>query len=207
MEFSALPHLQNEILEEAVDGEERLCRVNVHLYPDCLLKSVRAYMVLKAVEGQARIIKVEPSLKDLEEENFESSFSLIIISQVDPEEIQNAVENISEVEKVKIFVFNEDVEEVLQEQRRAGGLLMEEDKMTGVTGVTVEEIVQTQERFYKQEKIDTIRVETDKLENMLNNIAELLIAQSRVKSCFSALQERRENRRQRFPTLFRKRIK
>ncbi|MGI6307911.1 MAG: chemotaxis protein CheA [Dethiobacteria bacterium] len=184
MEFSALPHLQNEILEEAVDGEERLCRVNVHLYPDCLLKSVRAYMVLKAVEGQARIIKVEPSLKDLEEENFEASFSLIIISQVDPEEIQNAVENISEVEKVKIFVFNEDVEEVLQEQRRAGGLLMEEDKMTGVTGVTVEEIVQTQERFYKQEKIDTIRVETDKLENMLNNIAELLIAQSRVKELF-----------------------
>ncbi|NLJ56938.1 MAG: chemotaxis protein CheA [Firmicutes bacterium] len=184
-EFSGLNQLQAEISQETAAGQEKLCRVNVNLYPDCLLKSVRAYMILKAVEALAKIIKLDPPLNDLENENFEASFSLIVISQVDPQEIQNAVEGIAEVEKVQIVVFNEDAGD--PGEFFPGEKLVEGTPGKGgaAAGVMLEEAVKTREQFYQREKIDTIRVETAKLENMLNNIAELLIAQSRVKELFS----------------------
>lgn len=180
-EFSILNHLQNEMSGGTVTALGELCRINVRLYPDCLLKSVRAYMVLKAVETQAKIIKVEPSLQDLEKENFET-FALTVISRAEPQEMQKLIEGISEIEKVQVFVLDEDVENIFQEWP-AGGMFVKEGQLTG----TVLGNAQTRERLRQQEKIDTIRVETFKLENILNNIAELLIAQSRVKELFSRL--------------------
>ncbi len=72
----------------------------------------------------------------------------------------------------------DDVEEVLQKQKRVGELLIEEGKLTKGQ---VEKVVQTQQKYREQEQTNTIRVDTHKLEEILNNIAELLIAQSRVK--------------------------
>ncbi len=72
----------------------------------------------------------------------------------------------------------QDVEEVLKKQKRTGELLIAEGK---VTGGQVDKVIRSQKRFREQEQLETIRVDTHKLENILNNIAELLIAQSRVK--------------------------
>ena len=55
---------------------------------------------------QAKIIKVEPSLQDLEKENFET-FALTVISRAEPQEMQKLIEGISEIEKVQVFVLDE----------------------------------------------------------------------------------------------------
>lgn len=76
------------------------------------------------------------------------------------------------------LVTAEDVEKALQKQKRIGELLVEEGK---ISSRQVEKVVQTKARFRGTEQLETIRVDTNKLENIMNNIAELLIAQSHVK--------------------------
>lgn len=76
------------------------------------------------------------------------------------------------------LVSPDEIEAVLQKQKRIGELLVEEGKLTGKQ---MEQVIQSQQRLREQEQSDTIRVETGKLEEILNSVAELLIAQSRAK--------------------------
>ncbi len=78
----------------------------------------------------------------------------------------------------------EEVEEVLAKQKRVGELLVLEGKLASGQ---VSKVMQTQQRFREQEQANTIRVDTGKLEEILNYIAELLIAQSRVKELVSKM--------------------
>ncbi|MCK8824816.1 chemotaxis protein CheA [Fuchsiella alkaliacetigena] len=71
-----------------------------------------------------------------------------------------------------------DVEKVLAKQKKIGELLAEQGK---VFDGQVDKIVDIQKNFRKSKKTKTVRVETSILEGVLNDIAELLIAQSRVK--------------------------
>ena len=80
----------------------------------------------------------------------------------------------------------EDLTKVLQKQKRIGELLEEEGM---ISGGQVEKIVQAQQSKRDQEKADTIRVDTHKLEEILNGVAELLIAQSRIKELSFRLAE------------------
>ena len=178
-EFSALASPLGKQPEGTATALGEPLQIDVRLYADCLLKSVRAYMVLKAVESQAEIIQVEPSLQELEEEDFES-FSLTVISRVEPQELQEAIEGISEIAAVRISARDEDAEDIFQELLTVDGLFAQDDR----SATAVLEDVQVQERLLQQDRIDTIRVETNKLEDILNSIAELLIAQSRVKELF-----------------------
>lgn len=66
----------------------------------------------------------------------------------------------------------------LEKQKRIGKLLVEQGK---ITTRQVEKVMQAKDSFRKKEQMETIRVDTAKLENIMNNIAELLIAQSHVK--------------------------
>ena len=178
-EFSTLARSpDNQPKGTAIAPGEPL-QIDVRLYSDCILKSVRAYMVLKAVENQAEIIQVDPSLQELEEEDFET-FTLTVISHVEPQELQEAIEGISEIAEVQISIFDEDGKDVFQELLTTGGAYEPKNR----SAAAVLENVQTQKQLLQQDRIDTIRVETNKLEDILNSIAELLIAQSRVKELF-----------------------
>lgn len=320
-----------KLLEQAATTDRLLYRVHVTLSPGCLLKSVRAYMSLKAAGELGEIIETKPSAEELEEESFEQEYVFLIAGSTNAEELQKAVEGISEIEKVEVsevnleeaaamfkkeektgqedtkvtatptahgtryyrielkfrndifkegldplmflveltengrllesyvnisglpalenldlssfylswtvflettlsqtevedlfmfvrndnhivvedisgeldFWFNDDkktgellverglvspgdLDKVLQKQRRIGELLEEEGI---ISGPQVEKIVQAQQNQREQEKTDTIRVDTHKLEEILNGVAELLIAQSRIKEISFRLAE------------------
>ena len=81
------------------------------------------------------------------------------------------------------LISKEDIDEALANQKRIGDILAESGK---ITKGQVEKVVSKQKEFRKKEqKSNTVRVESDRLENILNDIAELLIAQSRVKEMTS----------------------
>lgn len=76
------------------------------------------------------------------------------------------------------LVSKKDIEAVLSKQKRLGELLVDEGV---ILKDQVEHVLTKQQQFREQEQASTIRVDTHKLEGILNSIAELLIAQSRVK--------------------------
>jgi len=93
---------EQEMLKDVVSRGEALYHLYVRLREGSLLKSVRAYMVCKAVEEQGEIINAIPTLPELEEGQFELDFTLTITGDPDPSALQHALEGIAEIEKVEI---------------------------------------------------------------------------------------------------------
>jgi two-component system, chemotaxis family, sensor kinase CheA len=92
-----------QVLVGAAQQGTNLYLMKVHLIPDCLLKAPRAFMVVRNLEElSCEIIKAVPETKDLEEEKFDLSFKMVLLAPVSAEEVQQAIESISEIEKVEV---------------------------------------------------------------------------------------------------------
>ena len=72
--------------------------LKVTLADTCLLKSARSYMVMNALEELGEVIRTVPPTEDLEQEAFERSFEVLLITSSEEAAIQDAVLGISEVE-------------------------------------------------------------------------------------------------------------
>ena len=75
--------------------------LKVTLAETCLLKSARSYMVMNSLEELGEVIRTIPVAEDLEQEAFERSFEVILVTSADEEAIRDAVMNISEIEKAE----------------------------------------------------------------------------------------------------------
>ncbi|MDR7865478.1 MAG: chemotaxis protein CheA [Sporomusaceae bacterium] len=77
--------------------------VQVGLREGCLLKSARAYMVMNALDELGDVIKSVPPAEELEKENFDYSFSVVALSDAEPEKVQQALLAISEIESATVL--------------------------------------------------------------------------------------------------------
>lgn len=90
-------------LEEAGDDGRHVFLMQVSLVSDCLLKGPRIFMVLRTLDDlQCDIVKSNPDVKDLENEKFDCSFKMVVITDKSPEQLHNGIESISEIETVVI---------------------------------------------------------------------------------------------------------
>ena len=76
------------------------------------------------------------------------------------------------------IVNKKDIEEALSQQDRIGDLL---EKSGKVSKEQVDKVVQEQKKSKEVKEKSTIKVETDKLEDLMNSMAELVISQSKVR--------------------------
>jgi len=90
-------------LDEAGDDGKHAYMLHVSLVADCLLKGPRIFMVLRTLDDlQCDIVKSNPDVKDLENEKFDRTFKMVIISDKQPEQIRDGIESISEIETVEV---------------------------------------------------------------------------------------------------------
>lgn len=101
-----LTETEKNVIREA----EKTGMIGVHLTvtlsESCLLKSARSYMVMNALDEVGEVIKSIPPAEDLEQEKFEHSFEVILVSSADEAAIKESVMNISEVETAETFVID-----------------------------------------------------------------------------------------------------
>lgn len=98
----ALDPFERAVVTEAQGRGFRAVWIRVRLAPGCLLKGVRAYMVVNALEQSGELIKTSPPVQDLEEERFGDDFALLLITRVSDDEIRTRLEDISEVAGVEV---------------------------------------------------------------------------------------------------------
>ena len=97
-----LSDLELSGLHEAKDSGKHVILLKVSLVADCLLKGPRVFMVMRAIEEcQAEITKSLPDAKDLENEKFDRSFKMLLVSAQSGQEVKEAIEGISEIESVE----------------------------------------------------------------------------------------------------------
>ncbi len=74
--------------------------ISVFIQEECLLKAARAFLVFKAVEDFGNIIVYNPSSQDIEDEKFDFDFSFYMVSNEDLPKIMEVAQAVSEIEKV-----------------------------------------------------------------------------------------------------------
>lgn len=78
------------------DGE-RAWTVSVTLEESCVLKAVRAYMVIKRLSHMGRVIETHPSARDIEDEKFDLDFEVVLATEAEPAMMVHAAEHVTEV--------------------------------------------------------------------------------------------------------------
>ncbi|QZY56771.1 chemotaxis protein CheA [Crassaminicella profunda] len=149
-------------------------KMQVDLNPNCMLKSARAFIIFNTLEKDCEILKSNPPVEDIEDEKFDAGFELIIISKLDGETVRKKIMNISEVENVlieeidvtELNVQTEDIEIVDEEKT-------EDNKKD-------ESNEKTSNKSKKPRLGKTVRVDIDRLDNLMNLVSELIITRSRL---------------------------
>ena len=181
-----------EMLKEARARGDNIYHIHISLRRGSLLKSVRSYMVIKAVEKQGEIIKTVPSLQALEEENFDRDFSLLLVGRVDTGALKQSVESIAEIENVNIFPVDIEsgAEAQVQTPLEDSGAQSppgfekslspaEKDEETPKNALEASPKAGAPSLTARSSE-KTVRVETAKLDSLVNLVGELIINRTRV---------------------------
>jgi len=101
-----LSDTEKSVITEATKKGMHGIYLKVTLAESCLLKSARSYMVMNALEELGEVIRTIPPAEDLEQEAFERSFEVILVTGSEEEQIREAVLNISEIETAETQIID-----------------------------------------------------------------------------------------------------
>jgi two-component system chemotaxis sensor kinase CheA len=153
-----------DVLSEAAKKNIPAYHIVVTLQEGTQLKSARMYMVFHTLEEIGiEIVHSVPPVEDIENEKFDLTVELIGVGNVTQEKIYEKVMNVSEVKSVVVKPLKEiasNEEGAKQPQQEEKGKQQEEQKKTKIT--------------------QTVRVDIEKLDNLMNLMGELVIARSRI---------------------------
>ncbi|MBS4008989.1 MAG: chemotaxis protein CheA [Clostridium sp.] len=171
----SLDEFEKEMIRVGCAAGERARHLEVVLDASCLLKSVRAYMVFKLMEKFGHIVKAVPGTQELEEEQFEDRFQLVILTQAADETIRAELLQIAEVAAVSV----RDVPEMVETSAGLEPAAARRVELVSETAISQEEL-NGERRNIRRAAEKTIRVETDKLDKLINLVGELVVNRTRV---------------------------
>lgn len=170
-----LTDIQKSVLAKGKKQGFNIIGATVFVQESCILKAARAFLVFKAAEELGEIIVSNPSTQDIEDEKFDLEFSLIVLTKHTPEEIEKAVSNVSEIEKAVANIIEIDdlaVEEFAEEEH-AEEKENHEEKDTAVA------VSKKKKKSVGRAIVNrTVRVDIDKLDELMNLVSELIIAKN-----------------------------
>ena len=147
--------------------------VRINIQDTCVLKAARAFLVFKAIETVGETIKSLPDAQAIEDEKFDFSFSVVVTSAKTMDEIQAAVMNVSEVKSVDIAL----IDESKCEQKEAAEQTTE--KAAAATGTATAAQTKAPSTTAKKPVVNrSVRVDIDKLDDLMNLVSELIIAKN-----------------------------
>lgn len=189
LDFS-LTQLEVEKVYDAQSMGHGIYQVDVKLVQGTLMKAVRAVMVNQRLEGIGTVVKLLPSVEDLEVGNAEE-FSLLIFCDESTEEIRRELLEVSEVADVLIHPY----------PVGGGGVETAENRVIAVEAPVLESVATPNliANSVMAEKtlpvapttvaatsgegntqVHTIRVDTARMDNLINLVGEMVITRTRL---------------------------
>jgi two-component system chemotaxis sensor kinase CheA len=168
-------------IEYAKQDGFRTVAANVTLDESCVLKSARSTLVIITISKLGEIIHCHPSENELEDENFDNEFTIIFATKETDEDIIDRLGRISEVKSVELSSLDkeqdnsikpEDVETEIKESRKS------DDTAQNTSAV---------KRSDSVKNIQSVRVNIEKLDNLMNLVGELIINKIRLNQLASDL--------------------
>lgn len=159
------------VINQAKSDGHFVYLINISLAEDCLLKAARVFMVFEVLESCGDVIKSLPTVEDLENENFDHSFSVIFVTKDSKEDIKNRILKVSEIVNVEITDY-----EIFKQESK-----VEESDTTTKENTSKKELKSSKNQTVtKKASSKTIRVNIERLDILMNLFEELVIDRGRL---------------------------
>ena len=183
---------EKKAIREAESNGQHIYAMTVRIQKDCLLKAARAFLVFKAVEDFGQILVYRPSSQDIEDEKFELDFSFFLASEEKTDKIVAAAKAVSEIEKVdaeEIHLEEYLKEAAAQEEQQAKEAATEQKEAPAEVPKAAEKkapaAAAKKQTNAKPVTGRTVRVDIEKLDALMNQVSELIIAKNSLVSISS----------------------
>lgn len=183
---------EKKAIREAESNGQHIYVMTVHIQKDCLLKAARAFLVFKAVEDFGQILVYRPSSQDIEDEKFEFEFSFFLASEESEDKIVATAKAVSEIEKVDAeeIRLDEYVKEAEAQEEQQAKEAAAEQKEAPAEAPKAAEKKAPAANAKKQTNAKpvtgrTVRVDIEKLDALMNQVSELIIAKNSLVSISS----------------------
>ena len=183
---------EKKAIREAESNGQHIYAMTVRIQKDCLLKAARAFLVFKAVEDFGQILVYRPSSQDIEDEKFELDFSFFLASEEETDKIVAAAKAVSEIEKVdaeEIHLEEYLKEAAAQEEQQAKEAVTEQKEAPAEVPKAAEKKAPAapakKQTNAKPVTGRTVRVDIEKLDALMNQVSELIIAKNSLVSISS----------------------
>ncbi|SMB96633.1 two-component system, chemotaxis family, sensor kinase CheA [Desulfonispora thiosulfatigenes DSM 11270] len=149
------------IINIAQDQNMNVYHIHVLFDEQCVMKSVRAFMISNSLERLGEIIKTIPTAEDIEEEKFDDEIIVFLATNYNSDDINKELNKISEisVKEIKLIDLEQEIEVTEDANPK------EENKKEAT----------------KNNKLhQTVRVDIGKLDKLMNLVGELVINKTRL---------------------------
>ncbi|BDG48030.1 MULTISPECIES: chemotaxis protein CheA [Parageobacillus] len=156
--------------------------IRVKLRDDCLLKAARVFMVFEALNEAGEVIKSNPPVEMLEEEQFDQEFVVTVVSKKSAEELYERIMKVSEIEEVEVVPFD------VEERKKTSVAEAAQAEARQQEAATVQAEQQKQKKDSEPNATTkqsasvnkTIRVNIERLDILMNLFEELVIDRGRL---------------------------
>ena len=188
-----LSETERMLVEKAANEALKAYGITVYVEEACVLKAARAFLVFKALERLGEVIVSNPTAQDIEDEKFDLTFSLIFISESPMDEVMAAVKSVSEIEEVfcseyvlpastveQSPVVEEKEEEKAEPETKpvSASATPQAAAAPAPTASTKPAAAAASKSASKPVVNRTVRVDIEKLDNLMNLVSELIIAKN-----------------------------
>jgi len=176
-----LDEIDLDVMKKAKEAGMHMFHVKVTLMETCVLKAARSVMVMHALDEVGDVIKSIPPAEDLEQEKFERSFDVVVATGADAQEVQNAVDSVSEIEDVLVELLDPDKLGKSEAPAPAAAPAAAAPAATAAAPAAKKEAAKPAAApAKKQHQSQSVRVDIEKLDTLMNLMGELVINKVRL---------------------------
>lgn len=175
-----LTDIDKDVLKQAKESGMIGVHVQVTLAATCLLKSARSYMVMNALDELGDVIKSVPPAEDLEQEKFDHTFDVLLITAAEVKDVEEALESISEIEKVSVNVVDTEAKAEEKATPAEAPKAAEAKPQAKAPVKTPAKAPAKKDAAHHKHQSQSVRVDIDKLDTLMNLMGELVINKVRL---------------------------
>ena len=181
----SLNETEEQLVNSALAQGMQVFQLKIGIREGTLLKSVRAYMAMKALDELGDVIKTDPLVEDLEKDNFGQEFSVVLVTETAAEKVRETILSIAEIETVLAIPCASTEAGVNRPQvAEKSGVAVMTETATEPTRDAMKDVPKetkaTDPAAAKAKGRALLRVDAEKLDSLLNLVGELVINKTRL---------------------------
>lgn len=173
-----LNRYDKNVLEKAMESNLNVLQIYVELDKKCLLKAARAFIIFQILDHNGEIMKSDPTVEDIEDEKFDYSFTVLVITKHDEAFFQKELNSVAEVRLVETHRITQKHVDDIQDTRSEG----ESTPTVGEVVADASPAAAGAQKGGNAKRLSnkTVRVDIDRLDVLMNLVSELIITKTRL---------------------------